>query len=183
LYSFMCRSLAALTTARACCHHCARHNTGFYAIKGSRKPCKRCAFGRSTADSPLLQRVFTDCLVLPGYGAVSSAAGATTTDGSGYLNDTSALTPEQQASLTVLACPVGYYGPGNSLGAVCTKCPTGSTTPDVGATSSSQCSSERARVHVCCVGCGDGVCGCVTGQLSRHLSCTQPALSAGCCKP
>lgn len=40
----------------------------FYAAKGSRKPCKRCPAGRTTADDPNLQRNVWDCVVIPGAG-------------------------------------------------------------------------------------------------------------------
>lgn len=113
---------------------------GFYSLKGSRKPCQKCPLGRTTADDQLLQRVFTDCYVKPGFGLVSSAGN--TTDGTGFVGDTSALSDEAAAVAPVLECPIGYWGGGLSIRATCVPCPFGSTTEETGSTSVEQCSSE-----------------------------------------
>jgi hypothetical protein len=105
----------------------------------------RCSAGRTTADNATQQRVVTDCYVMPGFGVVSSVGNSS--DGTGFLENTSSLTAEVAASLPVLQCPLGYYGAGGSLGAVCTRCPLGSTTEEVGATNSSRCSSECVCRH------------------------------------
>lgn len=106
----------------------------------------RCLAGRTTADNATLQRVVTDCYVMPGFGVVSSVGNSS--DGTGFLADTSTLTADVAVSLPVLQCPLGYYGAGGSLGAVCTRCPLGSTTEDVGATSATQCSGECVFLHL-----------------------------------
>ena len=113
---------------------------GFYSLKGSRKPCQKCPVGRTTADNTTQQRLFTDCYVKPGFGVVSSTSN--TTDGSGFLSDTGGIPDDAAAVLSVLECPIGYYGTGLSLRATCTPCPLGSTTEEPGSVSADQCSSK-----------------------------------------
>ena len=102
------------------------------------KPCTRCPYGRTTADNPLLQRFFTDCWVVPGYGVANS-----TMNGTDAFNiNTTHLDTNQTANLTVMDCPVGYFGPGGFLGSKCTPCPAGSTTEYPGSLSAAACSGE-----------------------------------------
>lgn len=141
---------------------------GFYALKGSRKPCQRCPTFRSTADNTTLQRLNTDCLVLPGYGLVSSVGNSS--DGTGFLSDTSIYTDAQAAVMTVLECPLGYWGAGNSLRATCNKCPAGSTTEAPGSTKLDDCSGGLR--------CGTVWCGCA-GEEGGGGGGVQPADAAG----
>lgn len=113
---------------------------GFYSLKGSRKPCQQCPFGRTTADNSALQRLVTDCYVKPGFGLVSSTGN--TTDGTGFITDGSQLTSDAAVLLSVLECPIGFWGAGLTVSATCVKCPLGSTTEEAGRISMSQCSSK-----------------------------------------
>jgi hypothetical protein len=152
-------SRARLTSALTCAALAAgasRCAAGFFALKGSRKPCQKCPHGRTTADDVTRQRVFTDCFVSPGYGLVSSTG--VSTDGTGYLADGTSLSNDTAAVMTALECLVGYYGPGGTIRSTCVKCPAGSTTDDVAATSAAQCSSKPlecgSRARVCPRPCG-----------------------------
>jgi hypothetical protein len=113
---------------------------GFYSLKGSRKPCQKCPYGRITADDVSKQRLYTDCYVRPGFGLVTSTGN--TTDGTGYLTNSGSLTDAAAAVMPVGECPIGYWGAGLSIRAVCTQCPTGSTTDEIARTAVDQCSSE-----------------------------------------
>lgn len=111
---------------------------GFYALKGSRKPCQKCPHGRTTDDDVTKQRLYTDCYVSPGFGLVSSAG--VSTDGTGFLVNATSLSDDAAAVMTSMECPVGFYGPGRTIRSTCVKCPAGSSTEDVGATNATQCS-------------------------------------------
>lgn len=50
---------------------------GFYALKGSRKPCQQCPAGRTTVDDVSRQRLRSDCIVDAGFGVVNSTANST----------------------------------------------------------------------------------------------------------
>lgn len=50
---------------------------GFYALKGSRKPCQQCPAGRTTVDDVSGQRLRSDCIVDAGFGVVNSTANST----------------------------------------------------------------------------------------------------------
>jgi len=115
---------------------------GFYASKGSRKACKRCPDGRTTEDDPSKQRYIGDCDVAPGYGV----AGGSVANGDIFQADLSGLSEQQILDLTVLQCPTGYYGGGDSLTATCIKCPDGSTTKDPGSISVGQCDGKCLAV-------------------------------------
>jgi hypothetical protein len=115
-----------------------RCQPGFYSLKGSRKPCQQCPYGRTTADDTSQQRLPTDCYVRPGFGLVSS--NGNTTDGTGYIADSSALLDDAAVAMPVLECPVGYWSAELSIKAVCTKCPTGSTTKESTQTAVEHCS-------------------------------------------
>jgi len=115
---------------------------GFYALKGSRKPCQQCPAGRTTKDDVALQRLDTDCEVVPGYGVVNSTANST----DAFNPDTTNSTADNLADLPVLECPVGFYGPGGAVGSKCIACPAGSTTEASGSTSSDNCTGEGHKV-------------------------------------
>lgn len=87
-----------------------------------------------------------DCYVRPGFGLVSAAW--TTQDGTGYVSNTSTLEDSLAALTPVGECPVGYWGAGMSVRGVCSKCPVGSTTVDVGSTKLSDCSSEWGHAFI-----------------------------------
>jgi hypothetical protein len=111
---------------------------GFYANKGSRKPCQQCSTGRTTTNSTLQQRLLSDCFVKAGFGVVNSTLNST----DAFNINASALAAAQQALLPVLECPVSYYGLGNSTAGRCTPCPAGSTTQAPGSSSISDCNGE-----------------------------------------
>jgi hypothetical protein len=111
---------------------------GFYAAKGSLKPCEQCPPGRTTLDLPSAQRVSTDCLVMPGHGVVSTESNSSNP----YAVNISGLTEVDLAQLPVVQCPIGWYGVGNSTGAQCQACPPGSSTTGIGAAALSNCSGE-----------------------------------------
>jgi len=129
---------------------------GFYALKGSRKPCQACPSGRTTTDDTALQRLPTDCYVKPGFGVVSSSGNAS----DGFITDTSGLADADAAALPVLECPIGYYGAGLTVRSTCALCPIGSMTEEPGRTSIEQCSSECCLCNwlgswwCCMYGCG-----------------------------
>jgi len=108
---------------------------GFYSAKGSRKPCQQCPVGRTTADDPKQQRYITECLVKPGFGVVNS-----TSNGTDAFNPDTNVTPDQQANMPVLECPVGYYSTGGDAATKCQQCPAGSSTQESGSTNSTACS-------------------------------------------
>jgi hypothetical protein len=111
---------------------------GFFAIKGSRKPCKQCSAGRTTTNSTAQQRLVTDCFVKPGFGVVNSTLNST----DAFNFNATKLAAAQQALLPVLECPLGYYGLGNNVAGKCTPCPTGSTTQAPGSTNVSDCNGK-----------------------------------------
>jgi hypothetical protein len=148
--------LAAFAGASRC-------QPGFYSLKGSRKPCQQCPYGRTTADDTSQQRLPTDCYVRPGFGLVSSTGN--TTDGTGYITDPSALADDAAVVIPVLDCPVGYWSAGLSIKAVCTKCSTGSTTKESAQTAAAQCSGACGRVPAWLV---DTVCGGVFTHASLY---------------
>jgi hypothetical protein len=47
-------------------------------------------------------------------------------------------------ALSVLKCPTGYWGGGDTIAARCAKCPDGSTTKEAGSTTLAECSGEHA---------------------------------------
>lgn len=101
---------------------------GFYAKKGSKKPCQKCAEGRTTArNEPGI--LVTDCIVAAGYGVVDSASNSTNP----FNPDTTAMTADEKAALSVLECPVGFYGAGGAMDSKCIPCGTGATTKVPGA--------------------------------------------------
>ena len=112
---------------------------GFYALKGSRKPCQQCPVGRTTLDDVMAQRLISDCIVAPGFGVVNSTS-----------NSTDAFNPNTTDSgnntLPVLECPVGYYGPGGASDSKCIACPAGTTTTAPGSSNATQCSGKTDRV-------------------------------------
>lgn len=115
---------------------------GFYAVKGSRRPCRQCPTGRSTDNIPALQRLITDCWVKPGFGVVNSTANST----DAFNPNTDGMSNETLVQLPVLECPIGYYGPGKSVGAECIACAPGSSTEAPGATSADQCTGGHASL-------------------------------------
>jgi hypothetical protein len=126
-----------------------RCSPGFYSLKGSRKPCQQCPFGRTTANDASRQRLFTDCYVKPGFGLVSSTGEST--DHTGFIADASSVADDVAAVMTVLECPIGYYGAGLSIRSTCVPCPVGSTTEELGRTAVSQCSGKVVvRRRSCC---------------------------------
>lgn len=124
---------------------------GFYALKGSRKPCQKCPYGRTTADNPAHQRLFTDCYIRPGYGLVSSTDNST--DGSGFIADSSTLSNDTAAVMPVLECPIGYWGAGMSIGSTCIKCAEGSTTEESARTAAEECSSKQGPILAATMHC------------------------------
>lgn len=50
-------------------------------------------------------------------------------------------------ALSVLKCPTGYWGGGDTIAARCAKCPEGSTTKEAGSTELAECSGE---CMLCC---------------------------------
>jgi hypothetical protein len=113
---------------------------GFYAVKGSRRPCQLCPAGRTTDSVLALQRLITDCWVKPGFGVVNSTANST----DAFNPNTDGMSNETLVQMPVLECPIGYYGPGKSVGAECIACDVGSTTEAPGATSAAECSGKIA---------------------------------------
>jgi hypothetical protein len=104
--------LAAQSTMDACINDdgfgytsegASRCAPGFYAAKGSRRPCTQCPAGRSTNDTAALQRTITDCWVLPGFGVVNS----TRNSSNPFTITISGLSATQQANMPVAECPVG----------------------------------------------------------------------------
>jgi hypothetical protein len=109
---------------------------GFFALRGSRKPCERCSACRTTLDNPAAQSLVTNCFVSPGCGVVTaSAANGTDT----FSPNTTGLSPTQLAQLPAAECPVGWFGPGNTTAAMCQRCPVGSSTQGPGSFAASQC--------------------------------------------
>lgn len=68
------RSLLPLPPPSPGASRCAK---GFYALKGSRKPCQQCPAGRTTVDNVQYQRLRSDCIVDAGFGVVNSTANST----------------------------------------------------------------------------------------------------------
>lgn len=128
---------------------------GFYALKGSRRLCQQCPYGRTTANDVALQRLFTDCIVKPGFGLVSSTR--TTTDGTGYIGNATDLPDDVAAVMTALECPIGFYGAGSTIRSTCSKCPDGSSTEDIARTDESMCSGRSCDSCVCVLSCA---CAC-----------------------
>jgi hypothetical protein len=120
---------------------------GFFAGKGSRRPCAGCPQGRTTLDKPLAQASLRDCFVKPGFGVANASLG-----GDAFNMDTSGMGPDQLVALPVLECPVGSYGPGNASAAKCAACPAGSSTEGPGASSLTSCSGE-CHLQPCWVLC------------------------------
>eukprot|EP00878_Enallax_costatus_P039056 GHUV01044574.1.p1 GENE.GHUV01044574.1~~GHUV01044574.1.p1 ORF type:complete len:745 (+),score=130.50 GHUV01044574.1:1229-3463(+) len=94
---------------------------GYYASAGSLLPCTPCPPGRTTLANPANQVSITDCLVDTGKGVF---------DGDWVPDST--LTPAQQANLTALPCPIGYYGAGGALNGTCQLCPDNKSTQQEG---------------------------------------------------
>lgn len=109
-------------------------------MKGSRRPCQLCPAGRTTDSVLALQRLITDCWVKPGFGVVNSTANST----DAFNPNTDGMSNETLVQMPVLECPIGYYGPGKSVGAECIACDVGSTTEAPGATSAAECSGKIA---------------------------------------
>jgi hypothetical protein len=86
-----------------------------------------------------MQAVITDCLVLPGFGVVSSPAAGL----AAFAVNTAGMSITDKANLVVLECPVEYYGDGAEVGSTCTPCPCGSTTTTTGATSVDACNGKH----------------------------------------
>jgi hypothetical protein len=83
-------------------------------------------------------------MVEPGSGVAINMNGATSEDI--FAGDLSGLSEQQILSLSVLQCPTGFYGLGNSLGSTCAKCPGQTTTQGPGALDVSQCDGECGRL-------------------------------------
>lgn len=131
LAALTCMSLLYPAGASQC-------SPGFWATKGSLKPCQECPEGRTTLNEPAFQSAPIDCIVKPGHGVVNSSA----TGLAMFAIDTSNIALQVQATLPVLECPIGYYGVGGETGSTCTPCPCGSTTTVAGAKNETECSGK-----------------------------------------
>jgi hypothetical protein len=132
--------LSALSTGYAS-EGASRCAPGFYALKGSRRPCQSCGPCRTTLDNPAFQRLISDCIVQPGCGVADSSANLT----DAFNPDTTGLDDTALAQLPTLECPMGYYGPGNATGAKCVACPDGSTTQQPGKTAVTDCNGKHVH--------------------------------------
>jgi hypothetical protein len=95
------------------------------------------------------QRFISQCYVMPGHGVVNSSS-----NGTDAFNPNTDLPADEQAALSVLECPIGYYSAGGSVNNVatkCTQCPAGSSTTEPGRTSEADCNGERG--FCCCCVC------------------------------
>lgn len=101
---------------------------------------QRCPEGRTTQDNPERQQYVSHCDVTPGFGVVGG--GSLPANGDIFQADLTGMNEMQILSLSVLKCPTGYYGGGESIGAQCSKCPEGSTTKQPGSTVLEDCSGE-----------------------------------------
>lgn len=63
-----------------------------------------------------------------------------------FNSDLTGLSQQQIIDLTVLQCPIGYWGGGDTLAAQCTKCPDGATTKEPGSLTIDDCNGE-SRAH------------------------------------
>jgi hypothetical protein len=115
---------------------------GFYAEKGSRRACRQCPPGRTTQDDAERQQFVTHCDVERGHGVVAASAPA---DGDIFAADLTGMTEMAILSMSVLQCPTGYWGGGDTLGAKCQRCPEGSSTKEPGSTSLADCDGKCYR--------------------------------------
>lgn len=106
---------------------------GTYTTQGSMQGCTACPAGRTTADNSTLQTAITDCYVMPGYGVYNG------TNGTSPWDFTTPAAPAGKANLTVMPCPVGYYGEGGQLDSKCVQCNGTRTTQGEMSSSVDQC--------------------------------------------
>jgi hypothetical protein len=137
-----CANLCYPPTLPAGASRCA---PGFWAAKGSLKPCQQCPAGRTTDDDKLKQKAATDCYVREGFGVVNSTANAT----DAFTFSTTGLTNDTLANLPVVECPIGMYSSDKGqkvLNRRCMACTTGSSTQEPGRSNSTQCDGECLRL-------------------------------------
>lgn len=84
----------------------------------------------------------------PGYGVVG---GSLPENGNIFEGDLTGMDEVALLQLTVLKCPTGYYGGGDSIAARCVKCPDYSTTKEQGSMTLADCSG-RFWAAVGCMG-------------------------------
>lgn len=106
---------------------------GTYTSQGSMQGCIACPAGRTTADNATLQTAIIDCYVMPGYGVYNG------TNGTSPWDFTTPANPAVKANLTVMPCPVGYYGEGGQLDSKCVQCNGTRTTQGEMSSSVDQC--------------------------------------------
>lgn len=141
---------------------------GFWATKGSRRPCLQCRLGRSTTDIASQQRTISDCRVRPGWGIVNSGSNGdgSTSCADAFNPDVTGLNSTQLAALSVLECPIGYYNGNFTVDGKCQACPAGSSTQQPGSTNVTDCNGE---------------CTTTTATISTELTPhTSPAYGSWC---